>query len=1110
MSTSSTTATRLPLVRVATILFVSGFCSLIYQTVWLREFRLILGASTTASSAVLAIFMGGLGVGGWFIGKRTSGWALPFEQYAKIELAITGATAVTPFLLDLTRWLYLAAGGSSTLGPVSNTIVRLVLATLVIGPAVFFMGGTLPAAAQAITDDEDTGRRALAVLYGMNTLGAVTGVLAGTFFLFELYGFRTTLWLACLLNLGLGLASRATSRQLEREVVRPTARPVLVKHNAEDASDEEMKADTPDTPAQPAVAPAANTIPRPLVLLAAFTTGFVFLFIELIWYRMGSPILGGSTYTFGIILAMALLGIGVGGLIHDQAPASTEALPMRFATTCALQALLFMVPFAAGDKLALMAHYLHQLGASSFSMMVIGWTLIAGFMILPAALIAGYQFPLLFALRGEGSDHVGQDVGEIYAANTAGAVLGSLAGGFGLIPALGALGSWRFSAIAMVVLAVIVFATARRKQVGTGVLVTAFAALALMASATPGPSALWRHGAIGAGRFEIKGHDARAVEKAKRTSTMWFIEEVDGVESALGFQAQSGLSLMVNGKSDGNAITDAPTQIYLGLLPAILHKRPERAFVIGLGTGQTAGWLAEVDSMKHVDAVEIEPEVVRFSRLAASSNFNVADHKKVSIHIGDGREKLITSPHKYDIIVSEPSNPYRAGIASFYTHEFYSKARDKLNEGGIFAQWLQAYEIQHEAFAIVASTMLKSFKNVTVWRLGTGDLLLMASDHEIKLDVDQLRARQQQHPYKEAAVWLLGSTEPEAIAAMHIACPGLAQALTALELPINYDDTPHLEYMFARSVGQSSTSWLPGAILGASTRAGCKVGTTTGALDPALVSWLRGRTSIHQERLAPLQSFEPNPKNQTTRALLQAFLKGQPVTALLPQVLKDAPEQVRRDPLIKLIAYEDAVLRGDVAKLDALHAKLDKLAAQGRPVEAQWLHAIARIRQGQAEQGMTDALKALELMRQSPIFIPAMVKRSLLWFTPQTVPKARQDAWRRALLKAPFAVYVLESSRLGSSYLFLQQLDDDKSCLEAFDVFGKRIVWDQNMLEARLRCMERHRPAAAPAAREALQRFRAQQSTTLPELLQQVEAAHKARSSAPPRPRPPGARRPGE
>lgn len=452
----------------ASCLFGSGLCALVYQTVWLRAFRLIFGASTPSTAAVLAIFLGGLGLGGLLLGRRVERSPKPLLTYAHLELGVAAGAAVTPFLLDGARAIYLALGGSEVLGGVGSTIARLALSTLVLGVPVVLMGGTLPAAARAVTSANDLGRKGLAVLYGVNTLGSVTGALLSTFLLLEVYGARRTLWLACLVNVLVAMVARALGRDLEPVVAPPPLVDIDRKRRLGSTA---------------------------WVLAASFTTGFVFLLVELVWYRLTAPLLGPSADGFGVVLACALFGVGAGGVLYAVA-GPRQPTPARFAVTCALEALLLLVPYAAGDRIEDLAVQLRQWGEGSLPLFVMSRAVVAALLVVPAALVAGYQFPMLLALKGEAAREVGKDSGEIYAANTLGSIFGSLGGGFGLLPALTAIGLWKASGALLLVLAAVVGVVGRRER-GRIVAAIACALLAVLCIRAEGPSAMWRS-AIGA------------------------------------------------------------------------------------------------------------------------------------------------------------------------------------------------------------------------------------------------------------------------------------------------------------------------------------------------------------------------------------------------------------------------------------------------------------------------------------------------------------------------------------------------------------------------------------------------------------------------------------
>src|SRR5712671_981528 len=205
---------------VAALLFGSGFCALVYQVAWLREFRLIFGASTAASAAVLAIFIGGLGIGGLLLGPRADRHARPLLLYSALEGIVALFSALSPFLIAAARSIYLASGGSMRLGLVAATVERLLLSIIVLAVPTVAMGGTLPAAARAVTHSGDVRRQDLATLYAVNTLGAVAGCVLATFFLLEVYGTRTTLWLAAAINILVAVLARVVDRRgLDRKEV---------------------------------------------------------------------------------------------------------------------------------------------------------------------------------------------------------------------------------------------------------------------------------------------------------------------------------------------------------------------------------------------------------------------------------------------------------------------------------------------------------------------------------------------------------------------------------------------------------------------------------------------------------------------------------------------------------------------------------------------------------------------------------------------------------------------------------------------------------------------------------------------------------------------------
>ena len=765
------------------LIFGSGLCALVYQSTWVREFRLIFGASTAASAAVLAIFMGGICAGSLALGRRADKHDRPLLFYAHLELLIALTAALTPLLLFAIRHMYLSAGGTPRLGLAGGSVVRLLLAGVVIGLPTFLMGGTLPAAALAIEAAQDVRRRRVALLYGFNTLGAVCGAMLSTFVLFERLGNRQTLWLACLINVAIALAAWFMSHR-EGTTKREQSRSPMTARES-------------DLPA----------VPKQIVYVGAAVTGLIFLLMEIIWYRMLAPLLGGTSFTFGLILATALLGIGLGGTFYAFSGANRTPSLIGFALTCSLEALFIGIPLALGDRVAILAMLLRPLASLGFGGLVLGWTAITSLVVLPASFIAGFQFPLLIALLGKGTNHVGHDVGRAYAWNTAGAVLGALAGGFGLLPALTASGSWRFAVVTLVAVAsATALLESRRSRVRSSlasVFVLSVLAVALVALPV-GPTAVWRHSAIGAGRADEFDLDVNELENWKRYQRRTLIWESEGVESSVGLSNADGLAFHVNGKIDGNARGDAGTQVMSGLIGALLHPNTENAMVIGLGTGSTAGWLAAVPSIRTVDVIELEPSVLEVARRCAAVNADVMNNPKARVFIGDAREVVLTTSKRYDLIFSEPSNPYRAGIANLYTREFYEAVSKRLHSEGLFLQWVQAYEIDRDTIGTIYATLLTVFPHLDTFKTQDGDLVLVAAKHALRYDTERLRQRIAMEPYATAMGRVWRNATLEGFLAHYVSSTSFARS-AAKGARINTDDHPIVEFAFARQVGTDAS-----------------------------------------------------------------------------------------------------------------------------------------------------------------------------------------------------------------------------------------------------------------------------------------------------------------
>lgn len=1013
-------------------------CALIYQVAWIREFRLVFGGATPAAGAVMAVFMAGLGLGNAVLGKQVDRRPNPLRFYAQLELAIAAFAAATPLAIDLVRAIYIATGGQETLGLGMATLLRLGLTAAVLGLPTIAMGGTLAAAVRSVTTADDQRRTAAAVVYGFNTLGAVSGVLFGTFLSLEALGTRTTVWLAVGVNLVIAAIAFGLSRGTEIQsdtdvtsegsVTEPDKRSRPKSINRRTARNRQH--DARDISQAP--------LPHYVVYLASAIVGFAFFLMELVWFRMLSPLLSGSTYTFGVILALMLLGIGLGGLLYPLIARYRQPTALLFAITCLLEAITMAIPFALGDQLAIWAAMLREQTSHSFSALVAGWAVIGAIVVLPASLVSGWQFPLLIALLGQGRQDVGREVGLTFAANTLGAIVGSLVGGFGILPWLSAPGAWLFVVGLLTLLGV---AVALREAVAVrglrpALLPLLLAGLAALLAQRPGPSAAWRHSAVGGGRSTLpKQYDANSIREWVHLQQGRMVWEADGVDASVALSASNnGLAFHVNGKCDGSAMGDAGTQIMAGILGAMLHGHPERALIVGLGTGETAGWLAEVDSIRNVDVVEIEPAIRTVAEYCAAGNFNVLEHPKVAIRYNDAREYLLTCPYKYDVVFSEPSNPFRVGIASLFTREFYQAVHQRLNTGGVFIQWLQAYEIDEKSVQMVLETAQSAFPHVEVWVGTPTDMLIVCSEQLIDHDVASMRKLLAKEPFRSAARLGWNATELESVLAHYVCGRATVDEIRSTPPPPAItDDRNLLEYRFARTVGKTGGFDADQLRRIATRRGDARISTSDTEIDWQLVQdsqfYLYGS----------LPGVVPDAACLTRKKALDLFPEDCRSVIRVWESQPRAPQLLHE---VTSLAQAYALLQPEKAK--PLIAKL----ALAEPTSAKILTAQLISQEGRDAEAQALLLEAFRELHVNPWIQILIAKDSftLAWVHATRSPEFARELY--AVINRPLALGAFEETRREHE-LRLAFLIGPQTVQASLAVSEPIVPWNEEFLRAR-------------------------------------------------------------
>jgi spermidine synthase len=1067
--------------RVAALLFGSGFCALVYQVGWLRNFRLIFGASTAASAAVLAIFIGGLGIGSIWLGPKADRHPRPLLFYSHLESIIAVSAAASPLLLMLVRQIYLASGGTMRLGMALSTFERLILSVFVLAVPTIAMGGTLPAAARAVTRSGDVRRHDVAVLYGVNTLGAVAGCLIATFLLLERLGTMQTIWLAAAINLLVAIAARQVDRTVSAE---------------DEMQDADVSSIESTINPQSAIRRPQASAPTGFVLVASAIVGFAFFLMELVWYRLLAPLLGGSVFTFGLVLAVALVGIGIGGLLYTLTARDRPATLAGFATSCLLEALAVAGTFAIGDRVAILTLVLVPLQAAGFAARIAAWTIVTTIVVLPAALVAGYQFPMLIALLGRGRQRIGRQVGLTYAANTFGAIIGSLAGGFGILPWLSAPGTWRLVAILLALLGVAAAVLAARTTIDAERAETAApdssqralrssswrvlvprlitAALVVALLATPGPTAVWRHGGIGAGRAPANVFSSpNQLESWRQNTRRWIVWDGDGVESSVALVfGSAGYAFLVNGKSDGNSRSDAGTQVMLGLIGALRKPQPRTAMVVGLGTGSSAGWLAALPTIERVDTVELEPLVIDVAKACEPTNANAMRNPKIQLIIGDARETLLTGRGRYDIIASEPSNPFRAGIASLFTQEFYRASSGRLSDDGVFVQWVQGYEIDAPTLRTIYATMASVFPQVETWQTLRSDIVLLASKRAGPYNTRAMTAMLGEEPFKTAVANAWRGVGLPGVLAHYVAGDGLTRAVArAPDVDLNTDDRNVVEFGLARSVGSNSV------IIADLRKLAHQLGAGRPPLDDASgVSW---------------------PAVDTARVGYNASER------LVEDPPADAPpgELARQRALIRFYEFNDrSGARGywaeqsepprdviELAMLADIEAEsgaetalpyIEQLRAY-QPAEADTILAALRLRQGRIQEAAVALEAALVRLRTDPWPVENLKQKAVDLADP--IAAGDSAAARRLFdaLREPFSVREVENARLMAAADLSRRIDFPGLCRIPIGALEPHPPWNASTLTLRRDCYATTNDSRLSIATRDLQDFYAHEAIPL-------------------------------
>ena len=756
--------------------FVTGGTGLVYEVLWSRHLQLLFGSTTEAVSVVLGVFMTGLGLGAYLLAPRVDASPSPLRAYGLLEIGVGAYALLTGPLLALVKLVYAAIASRLEPGPGVEALLKTVLSGAVLFLPAFLMGATLPALVRALSESADGARRTLPLLYGLNTLGAVAGTLGTGLLFLEFFGLSTTMLLCAFVNLGIGTFALLRSR--------------VDGGGLRDA--------LPSAPAGGTrlLRELAGSRAGFFALAALFASGAATMGYEVVFTRVLALVFGVSSYAFTIVLAVFLGGLALGalaaaGLAALRRPRLPDVTGAQAALALAALGALALLP--AVPRILL---YLHQVPEPLFWSTLAAKGALAALFLLPLSFVAGLSLPLLIdAVTGDLAS-VGRAIGSAYLVNTAGALVGSLAAGFVLVPALGTEGALRALLVFTAATALLGAALAGGSR-ALRVLATV-AALGALAAA-PGMGR-WPRGIFVTSDYTAKRIRSSRVEieTALGGANQEFLFLREGRNSTVcATRDGAGRTLFVGAHPDASdSATDMPTQVLLGFVPLAAHPRPEDVFVVGFGSGVTADVAARFPETRNVVIGELERAVVDASPAFRHVHHDVTANPKVRIVYDDARSVLQATPRRYDVVVSEPSNPWRAGVANLFTADFYGSARRVLKRGGVFAQWTQLYNLDSETVRMILRTFRSVFPEVEVWWLTEGDLVLLGSETPLPWSRARVEGllegpfatdrRRAMHLGTAPEFWsryLLGTKEVEAFAG-----PG----------PRHTDDRPLLEFKAPR------------------------------------------------------------------------------------------------------------------------------------------------------------------------------------------------------------------------------------------------------------------------------------------------------------------------
>jgi spermidine synthase len=716
--------------------FLSGAAGLIYEVLWVRLIDKVIGSAPFAVATVLTVFMAGLALGSYLAGRcidRFSSRASLLSLYGKIEIAVGAYAGVLPFLIGAAKPFY-----GLIYDPLLHQFwcyqaVAFLGCTLLLIVPTGLMGATLPVLCRFYVNHMGHLGTRTGWLYGLNTVGAAMGAVLCGFVLVRSLGVWATLGLAASVNFLVGGSCLLLSRQKW-----PVLSDQTVRSGNQFSRSDARSVDNP-------LADRIHKRKKKWGLWLFAVSGFCALAYEVLWTRLLGLIVGPTTYSFTLVIATFIIGLALGSIIFGRLADRTQRVfLLLILTQIGASVTALAVSQLLGNTQFVFAKLIHTF-QNSFATLILVQSVVLFGILLGPTLFLGAAFPLVNRLYVHSIDDLGKSLGTAYALNTVGAILGSFAAGFLLIPLVGKENGLRLVIVtqfAMAMLAWVVAGSGGRRR-NIGLFAGAGLLLCYMFLILHFPA--WQGDLLSRGWYRDFGaieHDldrtgwARALwngsERLARQrqglEVVFYGEGIGGfttVEKEITSLGTVEYAMYNSGKADASTHGDRSTQTLSAHIPLLFHPRAQSVMVLGLASGMTPGEVL-LYPVKKLDIVEINEQVVKACRLFFTPwNNHCLDDPRTRLIVQDGRNHLALTHEKYDVIISEPSNPWMAGLANLYSLDFFQMLRERLNKKGLFAQWIQSYEMDWDTFSLLGRTFTEVFPDSALVKIGPADYLLV-------------------------------------------------------------------------------------------------------------------------------------------------------------------------------------------------------------------------------------------------------------------------------------------------------------------------------------------------------------------------------------------------